>query len=400
MSVINPNESSRTWRHYSRTPAVQLFVSDTDGRAGALVGEHAAGFPLSVHPCDPATEIDPASLAGFAAAIVEVAVDDPASVQRFQTLAKRSKTPLIAAVYEAPLALVRSLIRSGAHDVLPLPIDIAEIEASLAPLRDRLTQQSIETAAERGKVVAVIKSAGGAGATSLLGQLAIRHAEREGATGRQACLIDFDVQFGDAAFQLGLHPKLSLMDLIEAGNRLDADLLRATVTEHSSGLKVIAAPSDVLPLESLSSDQVLDVVDLAASEFGTVFLDLPANWANWSLSVLARADLVLLVTEISIPALRQARRQLDLIRSQDLEELEIRVVANRCQPAQFKSIRPADIQAALGRDIAYKITDEEAVMRPAVDRGVPISEIKRKSAIGRDIEQLENGLAAVLGMER
>jgi pilus assembly protein CpaE len=295
---------------------------------------------------------------------------------------------------------VRSLIRSGAHDVLPLPIDIAEIEASLAPLRDRLTQQSIETAAERGKVVAVIKSAGGAGATSLLGQLAIRHAEREGATGRQACLIDFDVQFGDAAFQLGLHPKLSLMDLIEAGNRLDADLLRATVTEHSSGLKVIAAPSDVLPLESLSSDQVLEVVDLAASEFGTVFLDLPANWANWSLSVLARADLVLLVTEISIPALRQARRQLDLIRSQDLEELEIRVVANRCQSAQFKSIRPADIQAALGRDIAYKITDEEAVMRPAVDRGVPISEIKRKSAIGRDIEQLENGLAAVLGMER
>lgn len=399
MSVINPNESSRTWRHYSRSPAVQLFVSDADGRAGALVGEHAAGFPLSVHPCEPTAEIDPAELSGFAAAIVEVAVDDQASIQRFQTLAKHTKTPLIAAVYEAPLALVRGLIRSGAHDVLPLPIDIAEIEASLAPLRDRLTQQAIETTV-RGKVVAVIKSAGGAGATSLLGQLAIHHAEREAAFDRQVCLIDFDVQFGDAAFQLGLHPKLSLMDLIEAGSRLDPDLLKATVTEHSSGLKVIAAPSDVLPLESLSNDQVLDIVDLAARGFGTVFLDLPSNWANWSLSVLARADLVLLVTEISIPALRQARRQLDLIRSQDLDELEIRVVANRCQPAQFKNIRASDIHAALGRDIAYRITDEEAVMRPAVDRGIPIAEVKRKSAIGRDIEQLESGLAAALGLER
>jgi pilus assembly protein CpaE len=397
MSVINPNESSRTWRHYSRFPGVQLLVSDADGRAGSLVGQHAAGFPLSVHPCDPGAEIDPASLNGFAAAIVEVAADDPASVRRFQSLAKGSRTPLIAAVYEAPLALVRSLVRSGAHDVLPLPIDLEEIEATLAPLRDKLAQQSAD-AARHGKVVAVIKSSGGAGATSLLGQLAILHAQREAQAGRQTCLIDFDVQFGDAAFQLGLHPKLSLMDLFEAGNRLDAELLQATVTEHSSGLKVIAAPSDVIPLESLSTDQVLDIVELAAREFGTVFLDLPANWANWSLSVLARADLVLLVTEITIPALRQARRQLDLIRSQ-VENLEIRVVANRCQSAQFRNIRPADIEAALGRDIAYKVTDEEAVMRTAVDQGIPISEVKRKSAIGRDIDQLENGISAALGLE-
>lgn len=399
MTSLNPNETSRSWRNYGRAPAVQLFVSDADGRAGALVGERAAGFPLSVSPCDPDADIDPASLIGFAAAIVEVAVDDPNSVKRFEKLAKKSKTPLIAAAYEAPLALVRQLIRSGAHDVLPLPIELAEIEASLAPLRDRLAQHSIDTV-QRGKVVAVIKSSGGVGATSLLGQLAIHHAAREAAYERQACLIDFDVQFGDAAFQLGLHPKLSLMDLVEAGSRLDAEMLQATVTEHASGLKVIGAPSDMIPLESLSNDQVLEIVDLAASEFGTVFIDLPSNWANWSLSLLARADLVLLVTEISIPALRQARRQLDLIRSQDLENLEIRVVANRCGSGQFRNIRPADIRAALGRDIAYTITDEEAVMRPAVDRGIPIAEVKRKSAIGRDIEQLEGGIAAALGLER
>jgi pilus assembly protein CpaE len=36
---------------------------------------------------------------------------------------------------------VRTLVRSGAHDVLPLPIDLDEIETSLAPLRDRLTQE-------------------------------------------------------------------------------------------------------------------------------------------------------------------------------------------------------------------------------------------------------------------
>ena len=317
---MNPNESNRSWRHYSRTPPVQLYVSDKDGRGGALIGEHAAGFALEVNPCEPGADIDPASLNGAAAAIIEVSADDPASIKRFKTLAKESRTPLIAAVYEAPLAFVRELIRSGAHDVLPLPIDLEEIEASLAPLRDRLAEAGVGTR-PRGKLVCVIKSSGGAGATSLLTQLAILHAHKTAKSGRDTCVIDLDVQFGDVAFQLGLKPKLSLNDLVEAGARLDGALLRATTADHPGGLKVIGAPSDMLPLESLSSDQVLDIVELATREFGTTFVDLPANWTNWSLSLLARADLVLLVTDVSIPALPQTRRQLDLSRSQDLGDI-------------------------------------------------------------------------------
>ena len=51
-----------------------------------------------------------------------------------------------------------------------------------------------------------------------MSQLAIRFAEREAAQGRETCLIDLDVQFGDVAFQLGLQPKLSLAELLDAGH--------------------------------------------------------------------------------------------------------------------------------------------------------------------------------------
>jgi pilus assembly protein CpaE len=50
--------------------------------------------------------------------------------------------------------------------------------------------------------------------------------------------------------------------------------------------------------------------------------------------------------------------------------------------------------------VAYTISEDEAVMRAALDRGVPISDIKRKSAVGRDIDALDNGVAAALGLER
>ena len=135
---------------------------------------------------------------------------------------------------------------------------------------------------------------------------------------REACLIDLDVQFGDVAFQLGLRPKLSLADLLEAGARLDGDLLRATTSEHSSGLKVIAAPDQMMPLEGISDEHMMRIAEMATREFGTVFIDLPTNWTNWSLSLVARSDLIVLVTELTVAGLNRARRQLSLLQSQDL----------------------------------------------------------------------------------
>ena len=60
----------------------------------------------------------------------------------------------------------------------------------------------------------------------------------------------------------------------------------------------------------------------------------------------------------------------------------------------------ATFSKALGRDICYTIANDHAVMRPAIDSGVPIAEIKRKSAVGRDIDTLDAGIAAALGLER
>ena len=246
----------------------------------------------------------------------------------------------------------------------------------------------------------MIKSVGGVGATALLGQLAIRFAEREAKKGREACLIDLDVQFGDVAFQLGLQPKLSLADLLEAGSRLDGSLLRATTTQHASGLNVIAAPRDMMPLEGIPSEHILQIVDFATREFGTVFVDLPSNWTNWSLSLVARSDLILLITELTVTGINRARRQLDLLDSQDLGNLDIRVIVNRYDKAMAKTIRPSDVREALGKDIAYTICNDFPLMRMAIDRGVPIDELKRKTPLSKDFDTLDAGLAAALGLER
>jgi pilus assembly protein CpaE len=400
VSVITPNETALNWKANKHEQGVHLFLSGVEGDAAELAATRVAGLPVHLSILPTSDWINPEELGGAAAAVIQVDADSAASMKRFQKLATSTETPLIAAAYEPPLALVRALLRAGAHDVVPLPLSIEELEASLAPLTAQLNKRSDAAAVANAKLVSIIKSVGGVGATALVSQLAIRFAEHEAAMRREACLIDLDVQFGDVAFQLGLRPKLSLADLLEAGARLDGDLLRATTSEHSSGLKVIAAPDQMMPLEGISDEHMMRIAEMATREFGTVFIDLPTNWTNWSLSLVARSDLIVLVTELTVAGLNRARRQLSLLQSQDLGALDVRVVVNRFEKSQTRTISLGDASKALGRDVEFMVASDPPLMRSAIDRGVPINEIKRKTALGRDLDVLDAGIAAALGLER
>ncbi len=156
----------------------------------------------------------------------------------------------------------------------------------------------------------------------------------------------------------------------------------------------------MMPLEGISNENMLRIGEMATREFGTVFIDLPTNWTNWSLSLVARSDLVVLVTELTVAGLHRARRQLNLLESQDLGDLQVRVVVNRFDKAQTRTISLADARKALGREIGYTVAADLALMRSAIDRGVPINEIKRKTVLGKDLDVLDAGIAAALGLER
>jgi len=398
MSVHSPDRSNAQWRADTGPAPVRLLLDGVEGDASALVGSKAAGFPLDLVLAGTSEDVDPSVLAGASAAVIQVAADDEASLARFKKLAD-GPVPLIAAAYDPSLTLVRALVRMGAHDVIPLPLDPHELETALDPIRKMVAAQGARSKAGHKKIVAIIKSEGGVGATSLLGQLATRFAEREAAHGRECCLIDLDVQFGDAALQLGLQPVLTFTDLLEAGKRLDGEMLRSVAAQHGSGLRIISAPREIMPLEMMSSDQVLSILDLATAEFGTVFVDLPANWTNWSLSLLAKADLVLMVTELRVSSLHRARRQIELLTSQDLHNLDVRVIINRAETGFFKNVSLADAERVLKKPVAFTIANDHATMNQAIDRGIPVAEVKRKCQLIKDIDQLGQGISNALGLE-
>ena len=193
---------------------------------------------------------------------------------------------------------------------------------------------------------------------------------------------------------------MTLADLLKAGSRLDGALLRSVTTRHASGLQLIAAPPEMMPLEVMVGDHLLGIVESAKREFGTVFLELPTNWTNWTLSLLAGSDIVMLVTDLSVASLHRARRQLDLIAAQDLGEIDVRVIVNRFDKSQYRTLGADNVTEALGREIAFTLISDNALMRGATERGVPIDELKRKSQLGKDLDRIDAGLADALGLGR
>jgi len=143
-----------------------------------------------------------------------------------------------------------------------------------------------------------------------------------------------------------------------------------------------------VPMENVDPDQIYRLVDLASREFGTVFLDLPSVWTNWSLSLIAQSDVVLLVVEMSIASLRHARRQLALLTAEGLADDRIIIVANRIQKRLFRTIDLKDATQALGHRVDHRITDDVALVGTALDQGVCLRSLKSGSAVEKDIQSI------------
>ena len=320
--------------------------------------------------------------------VVEVMLDRPGQLETFVRILAEQPRPVIAATRALDAAATRALMRAGAVDVVALPLDPADLDEALMSARKVIAIRPDTSA--KGRVVSFVRAVGGAGATALACQTGCLWAANQ-----STCLIDFDVQFGAVALYLDMHPPLGLLDLIEAQGRLDHTLFSTIAARHASGLQIIAAPHDIAPLEALTPAFVAQVLTLAAATFEVVLVDLPAAWTPWSLAALAHSDAVVLVTNLSVPGLRQARRQLDLIEANAVAA-PLRIVLNRVPKKLFRTIDLADSERVLHRKVDFTVADDAATMNSAVDQGRTIAQVRGKSVLEKDLGVLIAGLTQAL----
>ncbi|MBV1689326.1 AAA family ATPase [Novosphingobium sp. G106] len=327
--------------------------------------------------------------------VVEVDPIDRASMQRISVIrAHHPNLLLVAAINGANVSLVRTLVREGINDVVSLPFDVDELlQVSLDAVakRDAKAPQPVDLA----PMVAVVRSIGGCGATTIATHLAADLASF-GPHGRGAVIVDLDLQFGSVADFLGVKPRGNLADLLGVENRLDEELLRSVAVEAEGGLSVIAAPDAIMPLESVDTDDLLRVLTLLREQYDYVVLDLPANWTNWTLSAALAADAILMIVELSIPSLRQAKRRLELFRSVGIEGRAVEIVVNRVEKRLFRTIGVDDVAQTLSHRVLATVALDAPTVHTAQNQGALVGSIRRKSRFAVDLAEIGQQLRAGL----
>lgn len=324
--------------------------------------------------------------------LIEVDPEEERSMRRIeQVKARKPGLPQIVALSNANVSVVRTVLRQGVCDVVAKPLDPAEIlQASL-----RLVEASEDSAAETGlaPMIAVVRSLGGCGTTTLVTHLA--HAlQTQSHDHAEVCVIDLDVQFGSIADSLSLVPRRDLSDLIEAGNRLDGQFLRSVALQHESGISVIPAPREIQPLETVDTEQLLEILEVARREYSFVLVDLPSNWSSWNLSALIEANQIILLVEQSLASLRQAKRRLDLFRSVGIPGDKTSIVVNRVEKRLFGAISLSDVEQTLGHDIVGSLREDGKALSEARDHGMLVSRLKPKSPYVADVAKLADLLVS------
>jgi pilus assembly protein CpaE len=161
------------------------------------------------------------------------------------------------------------------------------------------------------------------------------------------------------------------------------------LSHHPSGLAVVAAPNRPAEMRSFDPDVVTRLLDLVSSHFDYVVFDMPRTWFSWTDSVLLGSNKVFIVSEMTVPGLRHAKQLVEAVRERLGEGTAPQVIINRFEQRLFSSgLRKADIEQVLGASFAACIPNHYNLVREAIDRGVPLDEIKPGNKITLQLKKL------------
>jgi pilus assembly protein CpaE len=239
----------------------------------------------------------------------------------------------------------------------------------------------------RGRVVAMAGSKGGAGVSTILVNLAA-----ELATGQRVLAMDMVYGMGDLAVLLDLKPSGGMAELLRNFGRLDDRVLEACTTTHSSQVLVLPQPEDAQTYEPPPVDAVLRMLHVAARSFPVVLVDCGTGVEEQALTTIATADLVLLVTTPEVPALRNAWRRLRLFDRLGVERDRVRLVLNRW--SRGSPVPRKDIEHNLGMPVFAALSDDPKLLYSAVNYGRLLGEAGKRATLTREVADLAHRLFA------
>jgi pilus assembly protein CpaE len=324
---------------------------------------------------------------GASVIIADLDAEDDSELAALERLMKRvgNWPPVVVVTSSFEGNVARRLMQLRVADFLVKPVPPVELVSTCA----RVAKASANAETTEAQIFTFLPAVGGAGVTTLAVQTAMLLLNAGGRGKTATCLVDLDFQHGACADYLDIEPRLDLGGIEPRPERHDRQLLEVMLSHHPSGLAVVAAPNRPAEMRSFDPDVVTRLLDLVSSNFDFVVFDMPRTWFSWTDSVLLGSNKLFIVSETTVPGLRHAKQLVEAIRERLGDEPKPQVIINRFEQKLFSpGLRRADIEQAIGDAFAACVPNHYGLVREAIDRGVPLEEVKPGNKITLQLKKL------------
>jgi len=329
-------------------------------------------------------------LAGYEASMLErpdvVFIDLSENVdlgiETIEKLSQKNKNSIIFVSSESVNTeiVIRSM-RAGAREFITKPVIIEDLSSALNKAK-LIVGNDDENAV--GQIISVFSNKGGIGKTTIATNLALKLSEL---TEKRVCLVDLNLQLGDVTTFLDIDPSFDISYVVTHLSRIDESFLLSSLERYKDkDLYILADPPNVEQAEEITSDDIISILNMLKDLFAYVVVDTSSSFDIKTLTCLDLSDIILLVSIINLPSIRNCQRCLDLFQRLEYKTDKIKLVLNRHM--ENDDITADDVEDALGRDIYWKVPNDYVSVMSSINKGIPISIASPNSIIDLNFTKL------------
>lgn len=279
------------------------------------------------------------------------------------------------------------VMRHGAGEFLPKPIIKEALFRAINKLNEQAHGQNIEN--KKCRVITTFSNKGGIGKTSIAANLAL---ELASTTKEKVALVDLNLQLGDVTTFLDLKPSFDISYMVQNLPKIDETFLLSTLERYKdTSLYVLADPPYLEQSKDISAKQIGELIEALKQTFAYIVVDTSATFDEKTISALDHSDLILLITIVNLPAIRNCQRCLDLFERLGYVKEKTKIVLNRYM--ENDEIKVEDVESVLARPVYWKIPNNYFTIISAINKGVPVNAINPDSNISKSYRDLATMIA-------